>query len=62
MDGTYGTHGTRRFVLVVVLVLESGHAEWGGVLEYCAHLELHPPRPRGWECAFEGESSVTDPP
>jgi hypothetical protein len=29
MDGTYGTHGTRRFVLVlvVVLVLESGHAE-----------------------------------
>ena len=36
----------RRFVLVlvVVLVLESGHAEcWSiGVLEYCTNLELHP--------------------
>jgi hypothetical protein len=33
---------TRRFVLV--LVLESGHAErWSvGVLEYCAKSELHP--------------------
>ncbi len=33
---------TRRFVLV--LVLESGHAECGsdGVLEYCAKSELHP--------------------
>jgi hypothetical protein len=31
-------------VLVVVLVLESGHAEcWSsGVLEYCAESELHP--------------------
>jgi hypothetical protein len=23
---------------------------------------IAPPRPRDWECAFEGESSVTDPP
>ena len=31
---------------VLVLVLESGHAErWSaGVLEYCAKSELHPPR------------------
>jgi hypothetical protein len=38
---------TRRFVLVLVLVvvLESGHAErWSvGVLEYCAQSEKHPP-------------------
>jgi hypothetical protein len=37
---------TRRFVLVLVLVvvLESGHAErWSvGVLEYCAQSEKHP--------------------
>jgi hypothetical protein len=38
---------TRRFVLVLVLVvvLESGHTErWSvGVLEYCAQSEKHPP-------------------
>jgi hypothetical protein len=35
---------TRRFVVVLVLVLESGHAErWStGVWEYCAKSELHP--------------------
>jgi hypothetical protein len=50
----------RRFVLV--LVLESGHAEWGGVMECWSTAPIGncTPRPRGWEC-FQGDQLLAFP-